>query len=67
MDKIDIEITPKVISYPHKGFPTRIGFPSNVHYSDGSRSEGLMSINQIKSLFAETIEEFEKLLAEAKI
>lgn len=67
MNIIVIELTPEVIFYPRVGYPTRTGFPSNVHYSDGSRSEGLMSIKQIKELFAETIEELEKLLTEAEV
>jgi len=64
ISKIIIELTPKVICYPHKEFP-RIGFPSNIQYSSGSVSYGLMDIDQVKTLFANVIEELEALLDKA--
>lgn len=62
MNKIVTELTPKVITYRHKDYPARIGFPSDIHYSDGSHSYRIMDIEQVKALFAKVTKELEVLL-----
>lgn len=62
MNKIVIELTPEVITYRHKDYPARIGFPSDIHYSDGTHSYGIMDIEQVKALFAKVTKELEALL-----